>query len=268
MARRALPALFGAACCGALALLVYYLAFHVVGAQWQDAAAQYGFTRLNFTRVAPFAELVARLANPVPFAFGCAVVVLVALRARGLAAAVVISAVLVGANLVTQYLKPALAAPRPYMEGGIEVAAASWPSGHATASMVLALCAVLAAPDRRRLPVAVLGALYALGVSYSVVLLTWHFPSDVVGGFAVAGAATCLGVAALRSFEGRREIGRVPPALLAAGGVVALGSGVAVAKVLRVMPDPDLERAFLIGGAGIAGLGLLLAVGLAASLRA
>ena len=248
-------------------MLVYYLSFHVVRTQWYDAAAQFGFTRLNFTRVAPFAQYVATLANPLPFAVLAALVVLTALRTRGLTAAVVISAILLGANLVTQYLKPATAADRPYLEGAIEVAAESWPSGHATASMAIALCAVLAVPDHRRMVVAVVGAIYALGVSYSVVLLTWHFPSDVLGGFAVAGAATCLGVAALRAFEGRDAVGGVPALVAAVAGAVALATAVAGVKVLRVVADPDLERAFLVGSAGITALALLLAVGLALGLR-
>ena len=42
-----------------------------------------------------------------------------------------------------------------------------------------------------------LGGLFAAAMAGSVVLLGWHFPSDAVGGFAIAGAGACLGAAAL-----------------------------------------------------------------------
>ena len=63
---------------------------------------------------------------------------------------------------------------------------ASWPSGHATAAMSFALCAVLAAPARLRPLVAAVGAAFAVAVCYSFLALAWHYPSDVLGGFLVA----------------------------------------------------------------------------------
>jgi membrane-associated phospholipid phosphatase len=99
-------------------------------------------------------------------------------------------AILGGANVFTQILKDALAVPRP--AAGEHVHPASWPSGHATAAMALALCALLAAPRRARAVTALAGALFAVAVADSVVLLGWHFPSDTVGGFAIAGMVAGL----------------------------------------------------------------------------
>ena len=95
--------------------------------------------------------------------------------------------------MTTQLLKPLLAAPRPItlLEFPV-VAAASWPSGHATAVMSLALCSVLAAQARLRPFVAALGAAFAVAVCYSFLELGWHYPSDVLGGFLVAAAWTLL----------------------------------------------------------------------------
>src|SRR4051812_50221909 len=59
--------------------------------------------------------------------------------------------ILIGANVTTQLLKPALAYPR-FSEwlGDRQITGASWPSGHSTAAMAGALCAgVVGAPRVR-----------------------------------------------------------------------------------------------------------------------
>jgi membrane-associated phospholipid phosphatase len=266
MLRRPTTAVLAAVGCAGLAWSTWAAAFHVSLAQRADAAALHGFTRLADTRFARIADLVASSANPAPYAVLAAILVAAALHTRGVRGAVVVLVVLGAANLTTQYLKPALAAPRPYLEPDDAVVAASWPSGHATASMALALCAVLIAPPARRLLVAAAGAAWAMLVSYSVILLSWHFPSDVVGGFAVAGCAACLGVAVLRSSPARTtSSGR---ALVAAGALVlAIGGTLAVAKVLTGLPDRELQAAFVAGAAGIGTLAVVLAAGMAAALR-
>jgi membrane-associated phospholipid phosphatase len=276
MARRPLGMLLGAAACGAFALVVWGLVFHVDRAQWADAAALHGFTRLQTTRVAPWANDVAHLADAGPYAVLAAAVVLMAFKARGPRVAAVIPLILLGANALTQFLKPALAAPRPYLEFVDEVDAASWPSGHSTAAMALALCAVLAAPAGWRAAIAIAGAVYAVAIAYAVVLLSWHFPSDALGGFAVAGGFTCLGVAALRAADrrwpartGRAVAARAAVPLVAAGGAVAvLAALVAGAKVLTLMPDTERQLAFLAAAGSIGAIALALLAAVVASLRA
>ena len=278
MARRPLPVLLGAAGCGAFAAVVWLLAFHVDRVQWADAAALHGFTRLAATRVGSVADTVASLADPLPYAVLSAIVVVLALLWRGPRVAAVIPLILLVANVVTQYLKPALAATRPYLEAGDQVDAAAWPSGHSTAAMSLALCAVLAAPAGRRAVVAVAGAVYAIGVAYGVVVLSWHFPSDALGGFAVAGAVTCLGVAALRAADRRwpertvrtaaaRALDHAGPLVAAGVAMAALGALAAGAKVMLLVPEENLRVAFLAGALGIGALAMALLAALAATLR-
>ncbi len=129
-----------------------------------------------------------------------AVPVIVALVRRRPRHAAVMLAIVLGANLTTQILKPLLAAPRPLndvVDGTyLFVNAASWPSGHATAAMSLCLCAVLAAPSRWRPHVGALMAVFAIAVCYSFLELAWHFPSDVLGGFLVASVWGLGGAAA------------------------------------------------------------------------
>jgi hypothetical protein len=69
--------------------------------------------------------------------------------------------------------------------------------------MALAFAAVLVASQRWRPVVAVIGALFALAVSESIMLLAWHFPSDVVGGFLVATSSALVTLAALRAAQAR-----------------------------------------------------------------
>ena len=83
-------------------------------------------------------------------------------------------------------------------------AGASWPSGHSTAALALVLCAVLVAPVRLRPTVAALGGAFAVAVGCSLLILAWHMPSDVFGGYLVRGAVDGAGVAGLRAAERRR----------------------------------------------------------------
>jgi len=106
------------------------------------------------------------------------------------------------APATAELLKPLLAHPHAPIYGD-EISAASWPSGHASAATALAMSVVLVAPHRLRPTVALLGAIFAAAVGFSLVLLAWHLPSDVVGGYLVGTFWTALAVAGLRKAESR-----------------------------------------------------------------
>lgn len=112
---------------------------------------------------------------------------MVALRAGRREAAVAGLVLVAGANLTTLLLKHALAAPRfdPVL-GYAQVGESSFPSGHATAAFAMAAAWTLFAPPRWRLVVACVGFFLASLVAASVVILRYHFPSDVLGGLLVA----------------------------------------------------------------------------------
>ncbi|HEX3511944.1 MAG TPA: phosphatase PAP2 family protein, partial [Solirubrobacteraceae bacterium] len=83
--------------------------------------------------------------------------------------------------------------------GGTTIGSGSWPSGNATAATVLVLCALLVTPARRwRAAVAVVGAMFALAVGVFLVVLAWHMPSDVVGGYLLGTLWAALAVAGMR----------------------------------------------------------------------
>jgi hypothetical protein len=187
------------------------------------------------------------------------------------AAAIPLLLVLTGAT--TETLKALIAHPRSSeWLGHGDIVVAAWPSGHATAAMTLALCAVLAVPARWRPTAALLGGAFAVGVAYALLVLAWHFPLDVIGGFLVAAAWTLAAVAALRALEGRwpSRPGRdASPALADRLGPVAVTAAVGTAAMAMVAAQPGAvdyalgHRAFVAGAIVIATLGLALAGGVA-----
>lgn len=263
--------------------LARLLAFGVPAIHHADAVTLHGFISIDRESINPLANAVAHIANPAPYGLLGSLLVGIALvqgRARTAAAALM---VLLGSAVTTDYvLKPALAEPRYDAVLGLrQVADASFPSGHATASMALALCAILVAAPRFRPYVAALGAVFAIAVSYAFLSLGWHYPSDVLGGYLVAGAWTGVAVAALR-FAGARwpaRAGREAAGRLLSGVQArALGAGIlgllllAVAGVAAVAPHRTLDflrvhTIFTIGAGAIALASVAVAGVLAAILR-
>lgn len=255
------------------------LAFDWSPARGRDAMSLAGFLTL---RANPRLDTVATwithaAATPLPFVLLGALLVTVAL-ARGLsrlAAAVAIA--IAGASGTSELLKQALARPRYSDLVGLshQIAAASFPSGHATAAMSVALCGVLVAPPVVRPLAAVLGTALALAVGYAVLIVGWHYPSDVLGGFLVAGAWVSLALGLLwsrkptqRSRQRRlspvsapRGVALLAAALTAAGvaGLVA-ASGVAPTR-------GHIDGSLIEGAVAIALLGAAMNTGLATALR-
>jgi membrane-associated phospholipid phosphatase len=285
MPKRARMATIGAGTGIVLLVLTWFAAFHVGVVEHADQSILNGFEGLHRPRVNGVASFIAHLCNPNPYVYLAAVPVLVALVRRRPRVAVALVLILLGANVTTQLLKPLLASPRLSGFSGSEpiVSPASWPSGHATAAMSLALCGVIAASQRWRPFVAALGAAFAIAVCYSFLTLGWHLPTDVLGGFLVAATWTLLGIAALsllatRSPRGastvtdqlaarlslRETLG--PPAAAIVAGISLVGV-VALARPHGVVSYARAHEAFMLGAGAIAVLGLMLATGLALALR-
>ena len=178
MPRRAAQALLGAAIGVALLAITWVLAFHVGVFERADRAILSGFGDLSQHRhVSTVATFIAELCNPKPYVYLAAIPVAVALIRRRGWLAVAICAILLGANETTQLFKPMLAQARVASVWGVNaVFGGSWPSGHATAAMALALCCVLAAAPRWRPWVAAGGAVFAIAVCYSFLSLALALP--------------------------------------------------------------------------------------------
>jgi membrane-associated phospholipid phosphatase len=268
MLRRPRTALLGALAC-LVGLASTGLLSHLVdAARVRDTASLRGFASLDRFGLDSILTHVAHLADPVAYVvLGAGLVTLAFARGRR-RLAMVLSAVLLLAPLTTEILKHLTAEPR-----GFVPAAASWPSGHATAAMALALCAVLVAPPRLRALVATVGGLFALGVSYAVLVLVWHFPSDVVGGYFVAAGWALCAVAVLRRWPDPIHLTpaeeRASPVGQSAAIVLAGVSAIAATAIAVSRPSAivDNSSSFLVAAVAIAALAAGLAAVLVHSAR-
>jgi membrane-associated phospholipid phosphatase len=192
------PLLLAGFCLLVLAL-IWVVAELVPATHLRDAVVLRDFTFLSRPRVDTAANDLLRLFEPLPFiVLGTGLVGVALARGRwrlGLAVALVLSL----APLSAQLLKPLLAHPHDPVSG-VYMASASWPSGHSTAAAALVLCAVLVSPARLRPLVALLGGLFALAVGCALLILAWHMPSDVLGGYFLAVLWAALAVAGLRAW--------------------------------------------------------------------
>src|SRR5579875_2793867 len=164
--------------------LTSYLAHEVAFLRQVDVHILQGFLQLRRPILDGPANLLTSLFDPFPYVILCAVPVVIALRRGRRDVALAILVMLIGANASTELLKPLAAGPRDWVAvPGILLSHATWPSGHSTASMSLALAAIISVPQRWRPVVASLMAALVVGVVYSLLTLGWHYPSDVLGGF-------------------------------------------------------------------------------------
>jgi hypothetical protein len=196
-----------------------------------------------------------------------------------LAAAIVLAL----APLTSETLKPLLAHSHDHF-GWSDVGGASWPSGHSTAAMTLVMCALLVSPRRWRAGVAVLGSIFALAVGFSLLILAWHLPSDVLGGYLVAAFWAALAVAVLRAADARRapakgatlavaaarEGSEIPALVVPALVLAALGAAIAGAALLRpnqVASFASQHHWVVLASLGLASLAALIPTTLASALR-
>jgi membrane-associated phospholipid phosphatase len=265
-----------------LLALTWYVAHYVALGRSVDASILAGFADLTRPRLDRVTNFVAGLCDPNRYVVLAALPVLIALARRRPRVAAMIVVILLCANETTQLLKPLLPGPRD-PAAGVAVDAASWPSGHATAAMSLALCMVIAAPARWRPAVAAAMAAFAIAVVYSFLELGWHYPSDVLGGFLVAGTWTLLGVAGLALLQARHARGGVEvarqrrPSFSVGQALAPLGLVVALAALLlglivlahphEVVAYAREHETFVVGAGTIAALGMLLSWGLSLMLR-
>jgi membrane-associated phospholipid phosphatase len=281
MPRRARLALRGASVATLLLALTWYASHYVGFVMRADVAILQGFAQLGRPGLDRLTRHIADLCDPHPYVVLAAIPVLVALARRRPRVAAMIALVILGANETTELIKPLLAAPRDPVYWH-PIALASWPSGHATAVMSLALCAVVSAPARWRPAVAAAMAGFAIAVVYSFLELGWHYPSDVFGGFLVAATWTLLGVAGLSIYEQRRPAvqaaaGEAPAplslgqALTPACAMLAVGALctglILVARPHEVVAYAENHHLFVFGAAAIGALSVILASGLSLILR-
>ena len=194
----------GASACALAFLVLLGFAYGSNWARWVDAASLQGFLGLQGPTSSPWADRVASLGDALQVGLiGGGLALFAVARGRPRIALFVISLLAV-TSVSSQALKALLAYPRhdPAI-GTTFIAPEAFPSGHATASMALAIALVVVVPRGLRPVAAVVGAALALGVSFSVVASGWHFPSDVVGGFLLASGWALVLLAVVQAAEAR-----------------------------------------------------------------
>jgi membrane-associated phospholipid phosphatase len=261
--RRQLPLITAAACLAGLVLVGLF------GLVWQqghdrDSAILYGFSLLWRDSTDEPLRVIARIPDPVPYAFLGALCVGVALLRRRPWRAAAVAVLLLATGATTQGLKHVISTPRvsEWLGPWGQVGNASFPSGHSTAAMTLALCAVMVSPPTQRALVALCAGAFAIAVGYATLALTWHYPSDVVGGYLVAGTWVSLATAFLQRVErAAPEPTRPPPwePLVLLGGVLAVVAAAVVAMEAHAVSFYARERpTAVLGALGIAALAMTL----------
>lgn len=181
-------------------ILTWALAELVPATHVRDAVALADLTRFDHPLLEAPAGALLVLLDPLLYALWGAIMVAVALRRRLPQAALAAGLLLVLAPLSAELFKPLLAHAHAHV-GFVYVRPASWPSGHATAALTLVWAALLVAPRRARPTVALIGGAYAAAVGCSLLILAWHMPSDVLGGYLLATLWASLALAALQAAE-------------------------------------------------------------------
>lgn len=270
MLRRPGPPLAIAALTAVALALTGVLAKLIPLTQRGDGRTLDGFVGLNTPRLTPLLDRVAHSADPGPYALAALVLALLALVRGRPRVALAIPLLFVATGATTEALKHLLASPRlnEWLGSGAQISAASWPSGHSTAAMTMALCAVLAAPPRLRPTVAALGGAYALAVAYAILTLGWHFPSDVFGGYLVAATYVLLAIGAINATERRRpsargvEAGTRPGdavgAIAVAVGAVGAAGGLVLTRPHQLLDYAATHTTFVAGALAIAALAAVI----------
>jgi membrane-associated phospholipid phosphatase len=227
-----------AAACAAGFGAVMFLVYGTFRAADLDARLFESLGRLATPARTPILDSIAHSADLAPLLAFLAVLAVLALRWGRRAHLIAALAAVAGAAITTQLLKIVLAHPRVQPALGHGIGPVSFPSGHATAAMSMAVALVLVAPRGHRWAAVILGAAYALAVSVTVIVLGWHYPSDVLAGTLVATGFGFLAIAGLRA-AGQPAVEReaqARPRELSPGleiGVALAGGAVAVAAISR-----------------------------------
>lgn len=191
-------------------VIVGVLALKVGHVTRLDATVLQGFALLGErNRIFSLSQTITGSVNSVAFLCIATVLAVVAVDTKRPKVVAGMAGILIGANVSAAVLKSVI----PGRNAALFGTSSSFPSGHATAAMSLVLCAVLVAPMRRRRLVAALGAAYALIVGYALLVLSSHYPSDVIGGYLVAALWALFAVKALQTMERRQQAGAQAPAL-------------------------------------------------------
>jgi len=279
LARRGREWLLALALVSAVLLMILYLVAVRTGwGQRLDNAALDGRTTRAVVLHATGRLLETISVTSLALLGGAAAAIAAARRRTHLALAA--AGVVVGAIVTSEILKRVILG-RPELSGSADpLPAPSFPSGHTTIAMSLAVAFVLVVPARARGVTALCGLAYACLIGMGTVTAGWHRPSDVMGGFLVVTLWAGLVTAALIRWRGaapERESEHfgepvVSPTLAWTGAVLLALAFVGFAGVYLAIRQDRLDAVRLDGAyaaslVAIVGVGLVLVAAFLASLR-
>jgi membrane-associated phospholipid phosphatase len=242
-----------AALCSVLAAGVYVAAVHVPAVQAADLHTLEGFIGLWRLPGAGHVHWLVDLFDPLPFAVLVIGVLAAATLMRRPRIGLLAAGAMIAANVTSQVLKVLLATQRDFPPGHY-LGPEAWPSGHSTAVMSFALALVLIAPPHRRRLAAALGGVLTVTTVYGILIMGWHYPSDVVGGLLVATAWASLAAVPLRA---REPVSPSAPVL--AGCVLVVAASLAViSRPFAAAAYAEANTTFVFGALAIAVAALVL----------
>lgn len=260
---------------------VYLIAVHTHWGQRLDATALEGSSRVDRPRVQRATENLLTTVTVGSVAFVGVGIVVVALGRGRFHLAVAAGLVAFGSDVSAELLKRVILT-RPDLTGpGPHGLVNTFPSGHTTVAMSLALAAVLVTPARARGLVAVIGASYAIGIGEAVLISGWHRPSDAIGSYLLVMMWAALAASWLASSHARLVrrprsaswgtpiISPVIAALGAATLAVSFIGMATVAVALRAdrLDAVGLDTAYFAAAAAILGVGALVTTTFVSLLR-
>lgn len=202
--------------------------------------------------------------------FGLGIMAVAIVRGRP-RLAVGAGAVVLGANLTTQFLKHWL--DRPDLVNDFSPETGAFPSGHVTVAMSLAMALALVAPPAVRWLAAVAGCAYASLVGVAVLALDWHRPSEAVSGYLVSVGWAAAVAAVIVAAWGTDELGAGGPsparragavAAVVVGAVFVLVVGITAVRRLDVFEFVGDSPAFAAAAAAVVAACALLGAALTA----
>ncbi len=182
-----------------------------------------------------------------------------------------VAVLIIGANVTSQVLKTNLLSRPNLLQRPGAATVPSFPSGHATVAMSLALALVLVVPARLRVMAGTIGIAYAVAIGGATLTAGWHRPSDIIAAYLIATVWATAVVAGLIAWRG---IGTSPNheffgrslsslRLLVLGAALLVGATLVTGTVVLVLEDRDLRAADLgpsyVGAvAAIAGVAIVI----------
>lgn len=276
-ARRApLPLILLAIASAAAVIAIYLL---VVRTYWGQRLDEHAFVGHDFfTSREAQADSFLRIVSIGSLLLATTLVAAVAMIRRRPRLALLAAASIIGSIVCTEALKHVIL-ERPAILA-TAIVDNSYPSGHTTVGMSVAVAAMLVVPRRLLLPTALGAGLFGSAFGVAVVAAGWHRPSDAVGAFAVVIAVAALCAAIGHAFPDRAEaaarrsrrlprirIGTTELGLLALA-LGGLGLFALAALSYRGIPWTSTSAGFLLSAAAIVVIAVLATTMLAAAMLA